>query len=201
MMIPKILYGLYKEVKPQCKKNITRLIKEKNCSSIFSGLELVNTADFKDSLIVINGPYSILGAEPHFHSYLLLDLIHQDDRIDQGFMDIIFNASLNYEWGVLGLMGTKNNFWLWNLDESISKEEWENRKAKPFLSACLRYWDVIYGEGERYTPGVKYTENAWEMNSSMTYVLANMGVPHKVFDSPLPPGGLAEVIAMTGLKI
>jgi hypothetical protein len=93
-------------------------------------------------------------------------------------MDAIFRDSLSASWGVLGLLAFDNTLWFYADEE----------RYEPFLDAALSVWDELDAVGPRYYVAVQ-GKSLWSIPNSLHYILANMGVPHDLLRTPLPPAG------------
>ena len=185
MDIPSSLYGRYSEVKPRMRKIVMALKRGVDWNTAVGVANMCDT-DNVLGLIILNGPSPLLGGTPHFHCYLPLTMISEaisHKRLLPDIEDKIFEASLETAWGVLGLLSPANLMWVY-----------PQERHRPLLGASLRFWDVLDAEGERYTVGLNEGKRLWSIHSNLKYVLANMGVPSHILNSPLPPQGLVSLI-------
>ena len=97
--------------------------------------------------------------------------------MEESIADAVFTASLQVPWGVLGLMSSDNGPWVW-----------PEHRHRPFLHAALSFWEELDAVGARYYVAGK-SERLWGTARNLKYVLANMGVPNDVLNSPLPAEG------------
>lgn len=203
MQIPALFYGLYRDVKLRFRKLVRQFSNGEEWDTVFSTEDNTDTMNFS-GFLVLNGPSSLLGSEPHFHCYVLLDLVRQavlKGQITSEQEALIFEKSLLSAWGVLGLLSYKNVVWFWRREQLYNAEQWSSLRYQPMLIACLNYWDVLDHEGARYTNGSRAAQQLWELHTSLKYILANLGVSTETLLSPLPPEGLTPIIASAQLPL
>ena len=61
----------------------------------------------------------------------------------------------------------------------------------------LRWWDELAAEGPRYTIGGNEGAPLWQLPTSIKYCLLREGMPEELARAPVPPGGMAELVAQT----
>ncbi|HET9625925.1 MAG TPA: hypothetical protein VFP84_31405 [Kofleriaceae bacterium] len=91
--------------------------------------------------------------------------------------DQLFAASLTAPWGVLGLIAPENRTWM------------RPERFERFVTAIHGMWSELCGLGERYFWD-RDGEAIWAVPSNLHFVLANLGVPNRKLNSPLPGDGL-----------
>src|SRR5262245_59400566 len=93
MLLPKYLYGLYKDVKKRC----TKLVKHATSLDAYGAgvlsMGFIDTAQ-TDGLLVLYGPSPLVGGEMNFHLFLPLSMMHLKHRGDTELLDAIFKESL-----------------------------------------------------------------------------------------------------------
>jgi hypothetical protein len=149
MLIPSTFYGLYREVKPRCRKIVTKLKRGTTWETIFAEDTYLDTQMYSNSHIVMSGPNPNYGFEPHFHCYVLhreIDLAIVYQKMNPKCYEDIFTASLKTPWGLLGLFAPEPSGWLRRFPGSIIIED----RLSRFFSACLESWDVFDAEGRKY---------------------------------------------------
>jgi hypothetical protein len=190
--IPSSFYGLYRNVKPRCRRIVTKLARGEALNDVIGADDTIDTAT-QPGMLVLEGLSPLLGGQPHFHCYLLHFQIKEaqfEGRLNADMVEEIFNASLQTEWGVLGLIAYQSTMWF------APPEKWRSTRYQPMLKACLQFWDTFEREGERYSGGSNSSKNLWNLPNTIRYILANMGVSKAVLKAPLPATGLAGVVAL-----
>lgn len=196
MHIPSSFYGLYRNVKPRCRRIVTKLARGEALNDVIGADDTIDTAT-QPGMLVLEGPSPLLGGQPHFHCYLLHFQIKEaqfEGRLNADMVEEIFNASLQTEWGVLGLIAYQSTMWF------APPEKWRSTRYQPMLKACLQFWDTFEREGERYSGGSNSSKNLWNLPNTIRYILANMGVSKAVLKAPLPANPVAGrgALALSG---
>ncbi|MCU0553047.1 MAG: hypothetical protein MUC48_27270 [Leptolyngbya sp. Prado105] len=160
--------------------------------------ELINTQEHP-GLIVLHGPDPMIDAYgSNFHCYRLWEQIREKrlwDKMTVDLEDEVFNTSLQYDWGVLGLIAESNSPWVWHRENLYSIEDWTRKRYIPMITACLEHWDTFQAEGKRFSNGSARGEDLWALINSLKYVLANVGVPKSLLQAPmLPSEGLKALV-------
>ena len=179
MQLPAIEHGDWASVKARMRKVITQLKRGASFNELMTADGLLDTA-VHEGLIFIDGPNRDV-AGPHFHTFAAARLLSQallTPGPPSALEDAIFTESLETPWGVLGLFGRNDHSWLW-----------PQARFGPFLHAAMAVWKDLDAVGPRYSCGVSYGSPLWEEPNNLHFVLANMGVPHELLRSPLPPEG------------
>ena len=188
MLLPRLIYGTWREVKPRIGRVITRLKRGASWPEAVQADDLVDTAT-SPGLVAIDGP-GVYGG-PHFHCFgpmrLLWDAIRHH-RLPEALQEVLFVASLETAWGVAGLLGNNDTCWVVPVERRL-----------PLVRAAIRSWDVLDTVGPRYSLGSNHGKRLWPLPNNIHYALAHLGVPHEELGRPLPPGGLAELAARHGL--
>jgi len=70
---------------------------------------------------------------------------------------------------------------------------WSEHRHQPSLHAALSFWKELDAGGARYYV-VGKSERLWRTARNLKYVLANMGVPNDVLNSPLPAEGPSALL-------
>jgi len=187
MKIPSLLFGRFSSVRSRCRKVLRAVAAGATWNDAISVDGMADT-QLVPGLLVLHGPSPLLGGEPHYHCYLPWSLLG-DEKLRSSLPaiseDHVFDASLEIDWGTLGLLGQRNVMWIV-----------PPARHRPFLEAVLRHWPTLYGEGVRYTAGSTAGQDLWSVHTNLKYVLANHGVALETLSAPLPPGGLAEVLTL-----
>lgn len=186
MEIPALFYGRYAEVDAACREVVAGLAGGESWAGAMDDAP-IDTQD-RPGLLVLNGPSPLLGGTAQFQCYLPHFQIRSavgQKKLSADVEAEVFAGSLQTAWGVLGLLAPANVMWVY------PRERYE-----PLVAASRRYWDVLDAEGPRYSVGMPTGQLLWSVPTNLKYVLANLGVPPAVLRSPLPPGGLAEVVGM-----
>ena len=184
MEIPALFHGLYDEVASRCDGVVERLAAGESWSDVIRG-PMLDTHQ-SSGLLILNGPSPLLGGSPHFHCYLphfrIRDAIGRA-QLRSGADAVTFNASLQSASGILGLLSPANVMWVHSRERYV-----------PFLKASLRYWELLAGEGPRYSTGLPTGESFSIVQNNVRFVLANLGVPTAVAGGPLSADRLAELV-------
>lgn len=192
MLIPASYYGLTRDVKKRAQKAVRALKAGKSLREAVQADDLIDTRDH-ECLIVLDGPSSLVGGEPHFHCYLLMRVFENAylmQEVTTDLDDSLFESSLSAPWSLLGLLsGNLATI----LDAQLPKKR--NRHV-PFLNACLEHWPVIQAEGPRYSTGSNVGSPLHSVRTNLTYVLANRGVTMEEMDRYLPAGELAPLVEL-----
>jgi hypothetical protein len=102
MKLPSFLYGLYHDVKPRCRKLVTRVRRGTPWSELAE--DYVDTEEVP-GLFILNGPIPYMGDQPHFHLFAPLTIAEDamPERLGWEYEQILFEESLKTVWGALGL--------------------------------------------------------------------------------------------------
>jgi hypothetical protein len=187
VQIPRIIYGPYREVNTRLRKRLPRLKRAEDWNDVMEAGDRVDTASFP-GLLVLSPPDPLLSSDTHFHCFLPLFILLE--AIDTGRLPLdleqeIFEASLRTLLGVLGLLSPANRIWVYPRHRHV-----------PLLRAAFRFWETLDAEGERYTVGSATGQRLWSIGSNLKYVMANLGVPTLVLNTPLPEGGPASLVSV-----
>lgn len=179
MLIPSTFYGLYREVKPRCRKIVTKLKRGATWEAVFAEDTYLDTQMHPNSHIVTSGPNPSYGFEPHFHCYVLhreihLAIIYRKMSLER--YEDIFTASLKTPWGLIGLFDPEPSGWLRRFPGGIIIED----RLSLFLSACLEIWDIFDAEGRKYGTYCN-KETIWShhctFNLFLSAALQKLGLP------------------------
>lgn len=181
VLLPAIQYGDWPTVKSRMRKVVAQLKRGAGLIELMTKDGTLDTGDHAGLIVMVR---SILGPAPNFHCFApwrlaegpLRDL-RTDQTVPSAEEEAMFIASLQTPWGILGLLSSDNQTWLIRRD-----------RHQPFLNATLAVWDELDAVGSRYYWAVQ-GECLWRVARGLHYVLANMGVPNDVLQSPLPPEG------------
>lgn len=185
MQLPKLFYGLYREVKPRLSKVVTQLRRGQPLVPLVEAEGLLDT-ETTPGLIVFQGPSPLLGGQVNFQMWLLWWLLLDKESVHSETAQRVFEESLTTAWGTLGLAANDTHFWF-----IVAK------RHRPFLRAVRTYWDELDAVGPRYSYGINVGYPLWSMNSSIKFVLARRRIPNDILSAPLPPGGIGELIDRT----
>ncbi len=185
MLIPRLLYGRYSEVKARSAKVVTALARGRSWEEAFGTTDLVDTAT-TPGLVVVDGPSPLVGGAPHFNCYVPWKQLPEaiwKGRIAKEQEEQLFERSLAAPWSLLGLFG--QHPWIW-----------PEHRRRPFLHAALAAWNEIASVGPRFSDGSNDGSDLWSVANTIKFVLANMGLSNDTLRAPLPPGGLAALVAI-----
>jgi hypothetical protein len=179
MLLPAVEYGAYADVKKRMPSIVRRLVRGEGLIEVMTEGGMLDVAEHPGKLLFAG---ATRGPERNFHTglpWLLLwqALLDRNTKAAPAISGAIFDASLEVAWGVLGLLSPDNTPWL--IPET---------RFGPFLDAVIKVWDELDAVGPRYFSAVQ-DKPLWHVHNSLHYVLANMGVPHELLHTPLPPGG------------
>ena len=181
MLLPAIQYGPWSAVKKRMRTVVSQLKRGKDLSEVMTRDGMLDTSAHP-GMLVLTG--IVMGSTPNFHCfmpwrdalYALFDL-RTTPTVSTPIEDEIFEASLRTPWGLLGLLASDCQPWLY-----------PPMRHEPFLHAVLAAWGELDSVGERYCV-VSYGERLWSVPNNLHYVLANMGVPTEILNAPLPAEG------------
>lgn len=139
----------------------------------------------EDGLSVMLGPPArLLENDPGCHTYWpALDLtraVVEEDVSPLAEQDA-FERWLEEDWSLAGLLAPVNVAWFR-----------QPTRFRPFLAAVVERWDALTSLGPLYSDGAT-AGPLWSLNTTLTYLLSNMGLPPERLRAPLPPGGLAAL--------
>ena len=184
MKLPKLFYGLYRDVKKRTSKMVTQIRRGNNWLALIEAEGFLDT-ETTPGLVVMEGPSSMLGGEPHFQAWLMWWQLLEKESMHSDLCERVFWQSLTRPWSTLGLVGLPNHCWFY-----------ARRRFRPFLAAVCEYWELFDAVGQRYTTGSRAPKELWKTPNSIHYVLANLGLDvDEVMN--LPPGGVDELITRT----
>jgi hypothetical protein len=184
MLVPAFLYGRYRDVKAACQRMVTQVRRGTPWHEL--GGEMIDTRQRPGDLI-FDGP-ATLGPVDHFHLFAPTRVIEQSvpRRLPPGTLTTLFEPMLATHWGFLAMLGQSGQGVLFPPEHQIR-----------FLQALVRYWPALDAEGARYACFGMSPRRLWELHSSIQYCLCNQGLPSARCDEPLPPGGMAALVAQT----
>jgi Ankyrin repeats (3 copies) len=198
VQIPALLYGTNAEVRKRCRKALIHVVREQQpLVETFEAEGMVDTTNHA-GLFVLGGPGPLVSRYVHYHCYVPWWLLAAGSGgqtlgpIDPAAGEAVFAALLEKPWGVLCLW-SRTNIVYWGGGDTD--------RYRRFLWAVLKYWDQLDEEGARYSGSVNTGESLWYATSVVRHVLACLGVPTQLFlqpnvaKVPLPPGGLAALVA------
>jgi len=183
--IPTSLYGFYRDVQAAAGKAVTRLKRGATLPEAFLADDFSHTAS-SPGLIALHGPSPLLGGQQHFHCYLPLLVVMKaidSGRLDRSVEPRVFRDALECDWGLLAVLSPTNLM-------SVFRED----RHWPFVRKLLPRWEELRAEGLRYSVGSASGDDLWAHNSNLKYVLARLGVPDVILNSPLPPHGLPRLV-------
>jgi len=181
MLLPAIQYGSWKEVKKRMRTVVSQLKRGKDLGEVMSRGGMLDSSAHP-GMLVLSG--FTIGPTPNFHCFMpwkkAWDALFNRRRTPLSpapVEDAIFEASLRTPWGILGLMTSENQPWLY-----------PTARHEPFLHAALAAWSELDAVGARYCYSV-HRERLWSVPNNLHYVLGNMGVPNEIVRGPLPAEG------------
>ncbi|MGG6295355.1 hypothetical protein ACQ4M4_13270 [Leptolyngbya sp. AN02str] len=197
MQIPASFFGTYKETRATCRKLAKQLMKGQAWQEIIANESMVDTSEKAGMLVLAGSP----GANadpwgPQFYCYLCFEealQLYTEEKISFEVSYSVFEFSLQTCWGVLSLLSPQNKMWFYPF-KRLSREERDNQGFRPMLFACLQHWDTLYNEGKRYSTGGPHTQDLWQTNTSLKFILANMGVSKELLKGPYPENGIKPII-------
>jgi hypothetical protein len=200
MLVPELLYGIFRDVKRDCNKLIKHIVAGESWERTVGSLPLIDLQQ-KEGLIFLDGTPSCFKGQLSYHSYLLLyeaRLGNHSDLLTHSMEDVMFLNALKTCWGTLSLIGIANQGWL-RQHRSFSFDEWRIKRYEPFLEACVNYWDELSTLDHRYDTA--FQKGLWNEHTTLKYVLANMGVPTDILRASLPSEGLPKLVALAHEKV
>jgi len=180
VLLPAIQYGDWKTVKGRMRKVVTQLKRGAGLIEVMAHEGMLDTD--QPGMLVMNG--ILQGPALNFHCFAPWRLAwdglfdqRTEPTVPTPVEDAIFAASLEVPWGIVGLLSSDNQRWLYS-----------KARHQPFLHAVLAVWDELDAVGSRYYWAVQ-GQRLWSLPNNLHYVLANMGVPSDVLRAPLPAEG------------
>ena len=184
MKLPRLFYGLYRDVKKRTSKMVTKIRRGNDWLALIEAEGFLDT-ETTPGLIVMEGPSPLLGGEPHFQTWLMWSQLLDKESMHSDLCEQVFQQALTRPWSTLGLTAHINQWWF------IPR-----RRFRPFLAAVREYWDIFESAGQRYTYGIQEPLELWKVPNSIQYVLGNLGLDNDEV-MHLPPGGVDELITRT----
>ena len=193
MKIPSCFYGVKQEVKRECAKVARKILKGETLVDAVAGYEMIDTGKVPESCIMVAHPYGITDKNPHFYTSLVADTLErkfEDDdystkegrsylkqdgekKYNSNFRENAVAQILEHDWSIIGLSYSHTTDWF----RISSLKEYDFRhRCQPYLQKLCEFWDVLAGEGNRYTMGFFFT-TFWGVNKSLHELLQQMGVP------------------------
>jgi len=185
MLVPEILCGDTKAVASACKKHIVRF---RSGGSWIDAGPLVDVSSAA-GLIMLGGPSPLVGGK----NIRLYAPFWEFEKVfsDNGEMVSVgaraFDEALSHVWSMLGLVSQACYSWLKN-----------DERAARFLQSVIDRWAEIASVGCRYTFGLPNGDAFWNLPHLLKYVLARRGVPQSQLVQPLPSGGIADLLRLSG---
>ena len=193
MLVPAFLYGRFPTVKAACRRMVTQIKRGVPWDELGSELgsevpiELIDTRDLP-GLLVLDGPGPLTGGGDHFHFFAPAHAIRNaiPPRLPKETFTTLFEPMIATRWGFLALLG-----------------QWSHSFFFPpghqqrYLHAAVRWWDELAAEGPRYSTGSNVGEPLWDLFTKLKFCLAREGLPQELLSQPIPPGGMAALVAQT----
>lgn len=190
ILLPKIMYGRYRDVRPRLMRIARRMRKGDEWISLVEQDGFLNVAE-TTGYIVGDGPSSLLGADEHFQMWLLWMLARQGGmRTIRDIEERIFEQSLSRAWSVLGLVMSRNDIWF--MDRS---------RHRPFLAAVYPHWNEFIAIGARFTLGRRFGQELWNMHNTVLFVLGHQGIPREQMRDRMTSHKLAEFLQALGIGL
>ncbi len=185
MLVPRFLYGRFRDVKAACNRKVTQLKRGASWDDLAG--DLIDTRDFP-GLLVLDGPSSLLGGADHFHFFapaqVITDAIPR--RLPEDTLLTLFEPAIATNWGFLTMLSQWAQLFLWHPGHQ-----------QRFLHLLVRWWDELDAEGPRYSTGSNHGEPLWPLPTNIQYCLVREGLPDAACDEAIPAGGMAELVART----
>jgi len=187
LLVPAALHGAAKQAAAVSRRAVTSLTRGGAWPDCFEPTVDVATLP---GFILLNGPSSLFGGEPHLHVYSPMREL--DRAVDAGRLDLpaalpAFEASLGRPWALLGLLSQANYRWM---DDSA--------RRRAFLRSMAAAWPLFEAAGDRFTMGSRTGQGLWSLPTLLKYALAQEGVAAPRLTAPLPAGGLGALLAWSG---
>jgi hypothetical protein len=181
MLLPAIQYGPWSLVKKRMRTVVSQLKRGNDIGEVMTRDGMLDPSEHP-GMLVLSGITT--GPTPNFHCFMpwkkawdaLFDL-RTTPISPAPVEDAIFEASLRMPWGLLGLLASENQPWLY-----------PTARHEPFLHAVLAAWSELDAVGARYCYSF-HGERLWSVHNNLHYVLGNMGVPNEILRTPLPAEG------------
>lgn len=180
MLLPAVQYGPWSIVKKRMRTIVSQLKRGKEFGEVMTRDGMLDTSDYPGMLVLAG---IVTGPVPNFHCSMpwrkawdeLSD--PRTPAVPSPIEDAAFEASLRTPWGILGLLSSESQPWLY-----------PTTRHEPFLHAVLGVWSELDAVGARYCSSF-YGKRLWSVPNNLHYVLGNMGVPTEILNAPLPAEG------------
>ena len=185
MLVPSFFHGRFREVKAACGKKITQL--KRGADWLDLAGDLVDTRQLP-GLLVLNGPSPLLGGGEHFHFFAMGQALDNaiPRRLPMDTMVTLFEPMIHTIWGFASILSQWGRSFLYPPGHQ-----------QRYLHLAVRWWDELDAEGPRYSRGDDEGRALWDVPTNIQFCLAREGCPMELLRQPLPPGGLAEMVAQT----
>ena len=200
MQIPSRFFGKYRDVHKHCRKLAKKIVRGESWEAVFASISMVDTSEVP-GLIVLERSSGDLLEDEHFHCYFLLqeiDVLSYKLENQEFIRNSVFEESLKTPWGTLGLFGDGNlshfsspKIFIEENGKKVARRDlsrwdsWLQNRCYPMVNTCLKFWDLFYAEGNRYTEGLPYPpRELWYYSRNLRYVLSNIGVPSEFLAYP-----------------
>lgn len=185
MLVPGFLYGRFRDVKAACRRKVTQIKRGATWNELAD--DLVDTRDHQ-GLFVLDGPSPLLGGGEHFHFFALGYAIRKEvyHRLSEDVFETLFEPAIATNWGFLTMLSA----WA----RAFLRRPGHQQRL---LHLLIRWWDELDAAGARYTKGANYGHPLWQVVSNIHYCLVREGLPEELAKQPVPPGGIAALVAQT----
>jgi hypothetical protein len=187
MLIPKMFYGSYKEVKMQTQKMIKKIIRsgnENDIRNLLSTLVMADTNDNSDLIITHRG---IMPNDSKIYCFMIFVLSQEVMRagysadLPEKFRpspykkplsvekeEILFFEITQQPWGLISVISEGGILLGYPFTEELQRQ-WKETYCKYFLHQLLVNWDVIQSIGDRYID----VTNPWSGLSEQGYLTSS----------------------------
>ena len=179
------MYGRFREVKRECSKLVTQLRRGKPWAEL--GGEMIDTREHP-GLLVLDGPSNLTGGDVNFNLFATAHAISYaiPRRLPHEAPNELFEPMLATHWGFVAMLGQWGRCFLFPPGHQAA-----------FLHALARYWDDLDPDQPRFTNGSRSGDPLWQLPTNIQFCLAREGLAGELFERPVPPGGMAELVAQT----
>lgn len=227
MLLPKNMYGTLKAARAKAKK-AADLVATKGVSldEAIDAERAIDTHGHPALIVLLTSLPDDIARQQHFHPALLLSELASrktEGTLTSASAEKVFREALSSNHGLLGL--DANTRWMWS-----GIKPWEippERRSTPvrarinvpaaraFLERFAEAWEILDGEGDRYSTGVQQVDiqvierghpgfsvvtptgrlgaPLWRVGGARG-LLYNLGVPDQEMDVDRPRGGLRGLL-------
>lgn len=191
LLIPRVLFGPYKDVQREAKKMARALHKGESVERVFAAGGFVDQAQHQDALIYTLSYSGRSGKEDAFYpaapidafSTLMFNYAQDGEQATAKARELI-KQLLPHAWGVLALTMSDAEL-LWSrLTNPVREGAPPDPLLFEFLEALAVHWEKFMMAGRVYSSVHGHGEALTQTLNSLQFVAANLGVPEDLARYP-----------------